>query len=218
MDKCLPKREFLQVLKMDTKDKNMYLKYDAEWLTILRLTNHLLSVSPKTNYMPGPYGSEKFDFTPTPEQIKETISIMGGCLDIPVDFCHTAPTYTNRGRLPRMNCVSMPEPILHPKTQLLCDKLNIDDPLALLMGRKRKGSSPRSIRRNTSLNSSEIDITLNSSSNTTIHSDLSDQEITSGWLVIIFIYTVPKSLYLLFSFFCILVFLIISFFLVHCIW
>ena len=168
---------------METNNRDLKLKYDAEWLTILRLTNHLISVLPNNNYMPGPNGSEKFDFTPTPEQIKETISMMDGCLDVPIDFCHTAPAYVDRGRLPRMNFVAMPESILHPQTQILCERLNIDDPMALLMGKKRKGSSPRAIRRNTSLNASEIDITLNASQSTTFseaRDDLSDDDLTSG--------------------------------------
>lgn len=58
LDKCLPRRDFLQVIEVPSTEP-LELSYDAEWLTILRLTNHLLSVSDKTVYMPGPGSSER---------------------------------------------------------------------------------------------------------------------------------------------------------------
>jgi lariat debranching enzyme len=35
-------------------EKSVELEYDLEWLTILYLTNHLLSVKTTNQYMPGP--------------------------------------------------------------------------------------------------------------------------------------------------------------------
>jgi lariat debranching enzyme len=35
-------------------NKSVELEYDLEWLTILHLTNHLLSVRKTNQYMPGP--------------------------------------------------------------------------------------------------------------------------------------------------------------------
>lgn len=60
LDKCLPRRKFLQVLEVshDTS-KTIKLSYDLEWLTILNLTNHLLSVKNGTTFMPGPGGNER---------------------------------------------------------------------------------------------------------------------------------------------------------------
>lgn len=54
LDKCLPKRRFLQIVDVP-HDENlkMELQYDLEWLTILFLTNHLLSTKNTINYMPG---------------------------------------------------------------------------------------------------------------------------------------------------------------------
>jgi len=34
--------------------KSVELEYDLEWLTILHLTNHLLSIKNTNQYMPGP--------------------------------------------------------------------------------------------------------------------------------------------------------------------
>lgn len=53
LDKCLPRRKFLQVLDIPSNDE-IVLKYDLEWLTILFLTNHLTNVKNLVQYMPGP--------------------------------------------------------------------------------------------------------------------------------------------------------------------
>lgn len=43
------------------EDQPLELSYDLEWLTILHLTNHLLSVKKGLTYMPGPSGAERYD-------------------------------------------------------------------------------------------------------------------------------------------------------------
>jgi lariat debranching enzyme len=51
LDKCMPRREFLQVLDIPTdsqeedqeKEKELKIKFDLEWLAILRATHHLAS-------------------------------------------------------------------------------------------------------------------------------------------------------------------------------
>lgn len=57
LDKCLPKRRFLQVLEIESDEASCQGKvemcYDLEWLTILNLTNHLISVKGSNGYMPG---------------------------------------------------------------------------------------------------------------------------------------------------------------------
>lgn len=61
LDKCLPNRRFLQIIDIENDpDSEIDLKYDLEWLTILQLTNHLLSVKGGNNYMPSSVGSERF--------------------------------------------------------------------------------------------------------------------------------------------------------------
>lgn len=60
LDKCLPKRRFLQIVEIPhVENSEIELHYDLEWLTILFLTNHLLSVKSNINYMPGPSNLER---------------------------------------------------------------------------------------------------------------------------------------------------------------
>jgi lariat debranching enzyme len=55
LDKCLPGRKFLQIVDIPHDiSKSVELEYDLEWLTILYLTNHLLSIKKTNQYMPGP--------------------------------------------------------------------------------------------------------------------------------------------------------------------
>lgn len=41
-------------------NKAVELNYDLEWLTVLHLTNHLLSVKSTRQYMPGPSNNERY--------------------------------------------------------------------------------------------------------------------------------------------------------------
>lgn len=60
LDKCLPKRRFLQVIDITHNSSDKFkINYDLEWLTILHSTNHLLSTKRTLNYMPGPSGLER---------------------------------------------------------------------------------------------------------------------------------------------------------------
>ncbi|KAK3876224.1 hypothetical protein Pcinc_018966 [Petrolisthes cinctipes] len=181
LDKCLPRREFLQVLEISGSNEPVELSYDAEWLTVLRLTNHLLSVLPNTVYMPGPGSSERYQFTPTVEEIEETMKLMDGNLRIQNNFTATAETYNHSRGKPRMEMVQMPSSRLNPQTTTLCDRLNIDDPMALLLGEKKRSvMSPKVNQPQSRLNDSELNVTLETSkmSNTPDEDVLSDDDNT----------------------------------------
>lgn len=61
LDKCLPKRRHLQLLDIPVEfDGDMTLKYDAEWLAVLKNTNHLLNVKNMDYHLPGPGSDERY--------------------------------------------------------------------------------------------------------------------------------------------------------------
>ncbi|KAK7073535.1 lariat debranching enzyme, partial [Halocaridina rubra] len=161
LDKCLPRRDFLQVLEIPSS-QGLDLKYDAEWLTILRLTNHLISVSNRPVYMPGPGGTERYHFTPSQQEIEETLKMLGGDLKIPKNFIRTGKSYHQSEGKPVMEYVHMPNSTFNPQTESLCSKLGLDDPMALLIGAKKNSKSLSSPPRSC-LNNSELNITLNNS-------------------------------------------------------
>ncbi|XP_049297486.1 lariat debranching enzyme [Anopheles funestus] len=144
LDKCLPKRRFLQILDIptDLDDKKreegnvstVRLKYDLEWLTILNLTNHLISIRTSNGYMPGEGSDERFNFTPSEEEKAKVLERFDNDLTIPDNFVRIAEPYQpdEEGTMD-MRSVQQPQAFLNPQTTTFCDKLNIDDPLRLAM-------------------------------------------------------------------------------------
>lgn len=134
LDKCLPNRRFLQVIDFDEpKPECSRLQYDLEWLTILSTTKHLTHVKPMPNYMPGP-GTEstiRWDFRPTDEEKHLVLSQWNnGDLTIPNNFERTAPPYDPNRRPPMTH---QPKPVKNPQTIEFCNRLDIDDPLTLVV-------------------------------------------------------------------------------------
>lgn len=130
LDKCLPKRRFLQLLDIDEPEGSQKgLFYDLEWLTVLNMTNSLLSVKPTSNYMPGPNGTERYNFRPSDDEMKKVKEKFGD-LRIPENFQRISPVYNpSEGR----RHTSQPEAQVNMQTTNFCDKLGIDDPLSLVL-------------------------------------------------------------------------------------
>ncbi|KAF9803118.1 hypothetical protein SFRURICE_012363 [Spodoptera frugiperda] len=139
LDKCLPKRRHLQILDIPSEyDGDMCLKYDAEWLAILRSTNHLLGVKNVNQHMPGPGGNERYDFTPTEAEKEKVRSLLGSLLITEDSFVRTAAPFN-----PNAPKITPQEPLLNPQTVELCEKLGIDDPVQVVMARSgRKMRQP----------------------------------------------------------------------------
>ncbi|XP_051163383.1 lariat debranching enzyme isoform X2 [Leptopilina boulardi] len=129
LDKCLPRRKFLQIIDIE-HDENIptTLTYDLEWLTILFLTNHLLSVKNIMNMMPGE-GDIRWIYTPNDEEKDIVLEKMNSDLKIPLNFIKTEEPY-NPQTSP--NNFENPRFQKNPQTTEFCNKLGIDDPLALL--------------------------------------------------------------------------------------
>lgn len=149
LDKCLPNRKFLDFLSIGddeedeeeaTAPKNMPdIQYDLEWLTVLHLTNNLLNVNrnyTKLPLQPGPDDPQdnvqRFEFTPSKEELEAVLKKFNGDLTIPKNFTQTVPAYDPQrdGK----NFRNLNERIvveLNPQTTEFCAKLGIDDPLFL---------------------------------------------------------------------------------------
>ncbi|KAG7297700.1 hypothetical protein JYU34_018417 [Plutella xylostella] len=144
LDKCLPRRMHLQVLTLPEQlDGDKLLKYDPEWLAVLKQTNHLLSVTNTNCYLPGPGGNERFNFTPTDEEKQEVKTIMTSLTNSPVKeikleiFTRNVPVYN-----PRQARGTQRGPVINPQTVKLCEALSIDDPVQVIMGRTGREMLP----------------------------------------------------------------------------
>lgn len=130
LDKCLPKRKFLQILELQHNENlPLTLNYDLEWLTILYLTNHLLSVKAGTHYMPGNGCNGRWIYTPTAEEKENIHKKFNYNLQIPTNFKQTGKPY-NPELMDQQN--EVPQLIINDQTTKFCDTLGIDDPSVLL--------------------------------------------------------------------------------------
>ncbi|KMQ90935.1 lariat debranching enzyme, partial [Lasius niger] len=130
LDKCLPKRKFLQVLEVRSQeDGSIKLDYDLEWLTILYLTNHLLSVKSNIHYMPGQHGVGRWTYTPTTKEKQTVYEKFNSNLQIPCNFTRTVKPYDPDDTHVR---VEQPRLLINDQTTQFCQMLGIDDPSALL--------------------------------------------------------------------------------------
>lgn len=128
----MPRKRFLQILDIETDHvDSVRMEYDLEWLTILNNTNHLLSVKQSNNYMPGPNGKERFEFTPTDEELDEIRKKFADGLKIPENFTAIVKPYSPDGYHEQSQ--GHPKALINPQTSQFCELLQIDDPLVLAM-------------------------------------------------------------------------------------
>lgn len=151
LDKCLPRRKWIEVVDIPATDDSRILTYDLEWITILYLTDHLVSSKRCTQFMPGPSSDERFvihcrffemfvritiynyhdrwNFTPTDDEKAFVKQRMNDNLQIPDNFVRTAPYYDGYNRNRRYSGVH-PQAVINPQTVTLCERLGIRDPIA----------------------------------------------------------------------------------------
>ncbi|KAH8246244.1 hypothetical protein KR038_006595 [Drosophila bunnanda] len=138
LDKCLPRRGFLQVVEIPSNpiEGNPRLQYDPEWLAILHSTNHLISVKENYYYLPGKKAgavTERFNFTPTEEEL-EAVTTKFQNLQVPDNFERTVPAYDPEEQSNyKSMAVGQPKAYLNPQSNSFCTALGIDDPLCLAL-------------------------------------------------------------------------------------
>lgn len=138
LDKCLPNRQYLQVLDLDNASCDTFcneLSYDREWLAILKSTDHLVNVSNRVSYMPGPGIKERFDFQPRIEELTEIDQLFDNNFIVPRNFQQTAEIHTDG-----VSCNKRMHPQFcsNPQTEEFCSKLKIKNLNSILIGNQRE--------------------------------------------------------------------------------
>lgn len=131
LDKCLPHRNFLQIVDVPQDDTSLPIKlsYDLEWLTILFMTNHLLSIKSGMCYMPGPGQQGRIAFTPTKDEKEKIHRQWNNDLTVPLNFKRTVEPWDPETATKEFG---QPNLVINEQTTEFCNKLVVDDPFALL--------------------------------------------------------------------------------------
>lgn len=115
LDKCLPKRKFLQVIDIPTKsDASKVLSLDVEWLCVLKKTDHLLSID---SYNQAPI-SQLENLNISEDDMKEIREDFQDSFEIPSNFKATAPVYQS-------DMSDLKDVYLNEQTTLFCEMLNL---------------------------------------------------------------------------------------------
>ncbi|KAM8855809.1 lariat debranching enzyme [Spinachia spinachia] len=130
LDKCLPYREFLQIVDVaERAGSSEGLEYDPEWLAILKATNSLQRTTPHPWNPPENNGlHERWDFRPSEAAMMQVVKDLGGDLSIPDNFSRTVPAYDPNRPEPHAS----PSCTTNPQTTELCATLGLTDLYALV--------------------------------------------------------------------------------------
>ncbi|KAM9343808.1 lariat debranching enzyme isoform 1-T4 [Pholidichthys leucotaenia] len=125
LDKCLPYREFLQIVEVPERPGSSEgLEYDPEWLAILKATNSLQRTTPHPWNPPENNGlHERWDFRVSEAAMMEVVEDLCGDLAIPENFTQTVPQYDANRPQPH----ATPSHSVNPQTTELCAKLGLTD-------------------------------------------------------------------------------------------
>lgn len=122
LDKCLPKRQFLQLIDVETRvEGNAELALDPEWLCILKKSDQYLSVSA---YNQAPL-NENLKIEISEQNLDELKEDFEGKFTVPNNFKKTAPAHEEEGERRSV--------YLNEQTTLICEMLSIRDPVRVLL-------------------------------------------------------------------------------------
>nr|XP_019966641.1 PREDICTED: lariat debranching enzyme [Paralichthys olivaceus]XP_019966642.1 PREDICTED: lariat debranching enzyme [Paralichthys olivaceus] len=125
LDKCLPYREFLQIVDVPERPGSSEgLEYDPEWLAILKATNSLQRATPHPWNPPENNGlHERWDFRASEAAMMQVMEALSGELAIPDNFSRTVPAYDPNKPQPH----AAPSYNTNPQTTELCATLGLTD-------------------------------------------------------------------------------------------
>ncbi|KAI9288254.1 lariat debranching enzyme, C-terminal domain-containing protein [Umbelopsis sp. AD052] len=126
LDKCLPRRDFLQVLDVPSVDENLSFEYDLEWLAITQITQQYLSLQHHQPAIP----SDNILYSQIDQKIEELQKrVDEGTLDlrIPNNFELTAPSHDYTHRMTPQEIAENIIPYTNPQTEAFCSMVGIEN-------------------------------------------------------------------------------------------
>lgn len=143
LDKCLPNRRFLQVIDVPSPaGEEAKLKLDLEWMSILKKTDHLLSVD---SYNQAPISETKEKVEVTDDDLQELREDFQDCLEIPPNFKPTAPAHRepqdgDQDGSGELDLSEVRDVYMNDQTTLFCEMLSIRDPVRVVLEKRGQSS------------------------------------------------------------------------------
>ena len=125
LDKCLPRRQFLQVVEFGPTDAPFELLYDPEWLAITHLTDALNNGTSCATVLPNFEEASRFKLDKE-AIIREAFQKFGNPPKVPDNFVVTSPPY-NPSETSKTKTMQV-LPVINPQTEEFCTKLGIKNP------------------------------------------------------------------------------------------
>ncbi|KAM9851417.1 lariat debranching enzyme [Aulostomus maculatus] len=125
LDKCLPYREFLQIVDVPERPGSSEgLEYDPEWLAILKATNSLQRTTAHPWNPPENNGlHERWDFRVSEDAMMQVVEDLSGELAVPDNFSRTVPPFDPSKLQPH----TPPSYNSNPQTTELCATFGLTD-------------------------------------------------------------------------------------------
>ncbi|GBC00050.1 hypothetical protein RclHR1_03720011 [Rhizophagus clarus] len=120
LDKCLPERDFLQVVDFPEANGNLEFSYDEEWLAIIKATQEYFTLSPDAVSLP-PENEIQKQIDVELRWVQENISQIEAGLVIPRNFQPTAPAYGQQ------QTFILQQPFKNPQTEAFTNLLNVQN-------------------------------------------------------------------------------------------
>jgi len=134
LDKCELNREYFyfmnignEVERYENGSAKLQLKYDPEWLAILRATNYLCNYIEMETILP------RQTLNASHQNIQDIERIFNNNLEIPENFQRTSFFHDSRSPIDYMEMQMPQSGQINPQTSVLCKKLNILDPYEMAL-------------------------------------------------------------------------------------
>lgn len=121
LDKCLPKRQFLQVIQVPASDSRD-ITLDPEWLSIVKATSRYMPFTREGNHPPLP---SETDLKTAIQQARQWVDSKGPDLLVPPTFCKTAEGIATESFDSSSLASSRGLTYCNPQTARFCENLEI---------------------------------------------------------------------------------------------
>ena len=132
LDKCLPNRDFLQIIDLGPAKSKKTLCYDAEWLAVTKSTYALYNPTSRVTWVPKD-SEERQKYVVAKHEIEGIIEKFNKDLSIPLNFQSVKSSNSKSGNI-------------NNQTEEFCDKLCINNPCKVSINRKTEKYSRKESR------------------------------------------------------------------------